>query len=123
MARTKSLATLSVEALLKLRDQVSRTLNSKVGELRRQLSSLTGGEQGNARKSGRKPGKAHSLRGRKVAAKYRGPDGETWAGRGATPRWMAEAIKSGKTKDDFLIGTGGAAKKSAPKKARAKKAA
>jgi len=36
------------------------------------------------------------LKGRKVAPKYRGPNGETWAGRGARPRWMQEAIKQGK---------------------------
>jgi DNA-binding protein H-NS len=40
-----------------------------------------------------------------VAAKYRGPDGQTWSGRGLTPRWMATLIASGKSKDDFLVGS------------------
>ena len=44
-----------------------------------------------------------ALRGRKVAPKYRGPSGETWAGRGARPRWLVAAIKGGKKLDDFLI--------------------
>jgi DNA-binding protein H-NS len=43
------------------------------------------------------------LRGRKVPPKYRSPSGETWAGRGARPRWMVEALKRGKKADDFLI--------------------
>jgi DNA-binding protein H-NS len=43
------------------------------------------------------------LRGRKIAPKYRGPSGETWAGRGAKPRWLVTAIKEGKKLDDFLI--------------------
>jgi len=43
------------------------------------------------------------LRGRKVAPKYRSPQGETWAGRGATPRWLKAAIKSGKKAENFLI--------------------
>ena len=60
-----------------------------MGELKRQLASLTGTTISKA-KRGRK---AHSLQGRKVAAKYKGPDGQTWAGRGATPRWMVEAVK------------------------------
>ena len=60
------------------------------------------------------------MKGRKVAPKYRGPDGETWAGRGATPRWLKAAIKEGKKAEDFLIEkTVGKAKK-APKR-RAKK--
>src|SRR5262249_27239196 len=43
------------------------------------------------------------LKGRKVPPKYRGPSGETWAGRGARPRWLVAAIKGGKKLDDFLI--------------------
>jgi H-NS histone family len=33
----------------------------------------------------------------------RSPSGETWAGRGARPRWLVAAIKRGKKLDDFLI--------------------
>jgi hypothetical protein len=36
-------------------------------------------------------------------SKYRGPDGETWAGRGATPRWLKAALEEGKKIEDFLI--------------------
>lgn len=39
-----------------------------------------------------------------VPPKYRHPDtGETWTGRGKAPRWMADALSQGKTRDDFLI--------------------
>lgn len=100
MAKSQSLASLSVDALLKMRDDVGHVLSKKVGDLRRQLSALTGTDVGNGRKRGRPPG---SLKGRKVAPKYKGPGGVTWAGRGATPRWMAEAIKGGAKKEDFLI--------------------
>jgi hypothetical protein len=44
-----------------------------------------------------------ALKGMKVPPKYRGPSGETWAGRGARPRWLVAAIKGGKKLDDFLI--------------------
>jgi DNA-binding protein H-NS len=61
-----------------------------------------------------------AIAGRKVPPKYRSPNGETWAGRGAQPVWLREAIKAGKKADDFLIAKG--AKKSTVKKAkRAKK--
>ena len=63
------------------------------------------------------------MRGKKVAAKYRGPGGETWAGRGATPRWLAALIKEGHSVEEFAIAKGrkraaAAAKKSAAKKGR-----
>src|SRR5262249_17634263 len=44
-----------------------------------------------------------TLKGGKVPPKYRSPSGETWAGRGAKPRWLVAAMKGGKKLDDFLI--------------------
>ena len=38
-----------------------------------------------------------------VAAKYRGPNGEVWSGRGLTPKWLKAQIDSGVLKDQFLI--------------------
>jgi DNA-binding protein H-NS len=39
----------------------------------------------------------------KQPAKYRGPGGEEWSGRGPHPRWMRPLLEKGKTKEDFLI--------------------
>ncbi|MCF8168377.1 MAG: H-NS histone family protein [Rhodoferax sp.] len=39
----------------------------------------------------------------KVAAKYRGPNGEEWTGRGLTPKWLKLHIDAGKMKEDFAI--------------------
>jgi hypothetical protein len=41
-----------------------------------------------------------------VPPKYRGPGGETWAGRGATPRWLKALVKEGRPVEEFLIGAG-----------------
>lgn len=38
-----------------------------------------------------------------VPAKYRGPAGETWSGRGLTPRWLAALMVQGKSREDFAI--------------------
>jgi len=38
-----------------------------------------------------------------VAAKYRGPNGEVWSGRGLTPRWLSALVAQGKTKEEFAI--------------------
>ena len=85
MARPSNLSSMSVEALLKLRDDIGATLSRKADELKGQLSRLTGGgDVGGGRKKGR------ATKGRKVAAKYQDSEGNTWAGRGAQPRSKAE---------------------------------
>ena len=48
-------------------------------------------------------GKQHPAQGKKVAAKYRGPNGEAWAGRGLTPRWLAELEGKGESREQYLI--------------------
>ena len=47
----------------------------------------------------RKGGKAFTV----LPAKYRGPDGETWSGRGLTPRWLAALMTDGRAKEEFAI--------------------
>jgi DNA-binding protein H-NS len=47
--------------------------------------------------------KVHPLKGRKAPPKYQGPNGETWAGRGLTPKWMTALEKKGKKRESFLI--------------------
>ncbi len=42
-------------------------------------------------------------KGAKLAAKYRGPKGETWSGRGLMPRWLAELVAQGKSRESFVI--------------------
>lgn len=38
-----------------------------------------------------------------VAAKYHGPAGESWTGRGLTPRWLKSLLEQGRTKEEFAI--------------------
>ena len=38
-----------------------------------------------------------------VEAKYRGPNGESWSGRGLMPKWMQALVAEGKSKQDFAI--------------------
>lgn len=60
------------------------------------------GRQG-AKKAG-KPGARKSAKaGVPVAAKYRGPQGETWSGRGLMPRWLAALVAQGRSKDEFAV--------------------
>jgi DNA-binding protein H-NS len=107
MARPKSYAKMSLDALIELRDSVTEAISDQADSLRKQLASLTDGTTvGNGKRRGRPPGrKGSKLKGRKVAAKYRSKKDPklTWAGRGATPRWMKEEMKGGKKKEAFLI--------------------
>ena len=48
-----------------------------------------------------KGGKASTV----VPAKYRGSNGETWSGRGLTPRWLAAQMTQGRAKEEFAIKT------------------
>ena len=38
-----------------------------------------------------------------LPVKYCGPNGETWSGRGLTPRWLAALVAQGQTKEEFTI--------------------
>jgi DNA-binding protein H-NS len=41
--------------------------------------------------------------GSKVAAKFRGPNGEEWTGRGRMPNWLVAQEATGRKRDEFLI--------------------
>jgi DNA-binding protein H-NS len=38
-----------------------------------------------------------------VAPKYRGPNGETWSGRGMPPKWLTALEATGRRREEFLI--------------------
>jgi DNA-binding protein H-NS len=97
-----NLSRMDVQALIDLRKQVEGTLVSQRSTLERQLAALGGSIASIGGKVAR-GGRGSALKGKKVAPKYRNPDGETWAGRGATPRWLKAAIKEGKKLESFLI--------------------
>ena len=93
-----NLSGMTVEALMDLRERVDGLLSERRAELERQLEGM--GVVGSRRIV---RGGGSALKGRKVLPKYRSRSGETWAGRGAKPRWLVAAIKGGKKLDDFLI--------------------
>lgn len=47
--------------------------------------------------------KASSTAAKPAAAKYKGPNGETWSGRGLTPRWLSALVAQGRSKEEFAI--------------------
>jgi len=93
-----SLSGMTVEALMDLRKRVDEMLHQHHAKLEKQLERIA--VFGGARVV---RGAGSALKGRKVPPKYRSRSGETWAGRGAKPRWLVAALKGGKKLDDFLI--------------------
>jgi len=47
--------------------------------------------------------KASKKASKPVAAKYRGPNNETWSGRGLTPKWLTALVAQGQPLESFLI--------------------
>jgi DNA-binding protein H-NS len=112
MARTANLENMDVAQLLELRKRIDATLMQRRGDLEKQLREL--GTLTDGARDGRRG--VSALKGKKVAAKYRGPGDETWAGRGQKPKWLVAAIKEGKTLQDFAIEKGTASKKTRRRK-------
>jgi DNA-binding protein H-NS len=91
-----NLSGLNVEGLMDLRKQINVALEKRRADLEKQFALLGGVRVARG-------GRGSALKGRKVPPKYQSPSGETWAGRGARPRWLVDAIKGGRKLDDFLI--------------------
>ena len=71
------------------------------------IEDLKGAESVTPAKAGRKSSAKKTPRAgkrSKVAAKYRHPGtGVTWTGRGLPPKWLADEIAAGKSKEQFHI--------------------
>ncbi len=108
------LTSMSFDDLVALRDNVIRMISSKATTARRELEAKLAALDGlglgigGGAKRGPKP-RGSKLKGRKVPPKYRNPKNraETWAGRGATPRWLRAYLKEGRKLEDFAIGRPG----------------
>jgi DNA-binding protein H-NS len=117
-----NLRSMDVDALLSLRADIDKRLSQKRSELEQQLSRLGSEGNGHARRAWGSGRRSSPMKGRKVAPKFRGPEGETWAGRGARPRWLSALIKQGHKLNEFAISKSMASRKAVvAKKSRRKK--
>jgi DNA-binding protein H-NS len=97
---SKQLVSMSAEQLIELREAIDKSLGDKLrqekAELRTKLARLE-------RYTSKAPASRGVKKGTTVAPKYRGPNGETWAGRGVKPNWLAALIKKGNKQEKYLI--------------------
>jgi DNA-binding protein H-NS len=95
----KTLASMSIEALWSLREEIDAILGTKLGaekhELERRLAWL---DQRFEQKKARRPYP-------RVHQKYCNPENlsETWSGRGKQPYWVGAQLRSGMKVEDLLI--------------------
>ncbi|MDB5972484.1 MAG: histone family protein nucleoid-structuring protein [Hydrocarboniphaga sp.] len=95
-----------IESLTKQAEEIRKAeLDSVIADIKDKmqkhgisLADLRGTEKSAARVS-----KKGASSGSKVAAKFRSPAGETWSGRGRTPKWLAEAEAAGAQRESFAI--------------------
>jgi DNA-binding protein H-NS len=100
----QELKSMSVDALWSLHEQVTSVLARKIADEKSQLDHRLRQLGLNASGSAKKTDHARRPY-PQVFPKYRNPaePGETWAGRGKTPRWLTAQLRSGKKLDDFRI--------------------
>jgi DNA-binding protein H-NS len=98
-------------------DLKSKEFSSTVADIRAKMAAfgitvkdLGGKSTAKKGKPGRpaKAGKVAKVRKSKaagvpVAAKFRGPNGESWSGRGLTPKWLSALVAQGRSKSDFAV--------------------
>ena len=81
----------------KLREQEKRSV---IAELKRQISEygITARELGFTAGGTAMPSRRSS-----AVVKFRSPSGATWSGRGRKPRWLADALATGRSLQDFQV--------------------
>jgi len=103
-----------IDQLIELKGRIEEMIEARIEREReallRKLDAIRGYEAMTAKSVNGVPhanggsGKKKSRAG--ATPRYRDPGtGATWTGRGPQPRWMREAIRAGKSPDDFLIPT------------------
>lgn len=119
MSKKFNLDGMSVDEMWQLHEEVSqvlsirltsekRELEKRLAQLRREKESRQPEGGGDLSSSAGAPRRKYP----RVFPKYRNPKqpSETWSGRGKQPRWLAAALSSGRTIDEFVIGDAGSKK-------------
>jgi DNA-binding protein H-NS len=104
------LTRLSAIELREVRNLAEETLASRleeakqevIEEMRAKLGEL-GVEPEDITVNVRRPRTLRKDTGATLAPKYRGPEGQTWSGRGFVPNWLKALEEAGHQKDEFLV--------------------
>src|SRR5260221_3110133 len=113
MSKKLNLDAMSIDEMWKLHEEISRVLSARLMTEKRQLEKRLAQFFREREMRQLVPKDTQSLngapRGRRkyprVFPKYRNPKepSETWSGRGKQPRWLAAALRTGRTIEEFII--------------------
>ena len=115
-----NLKSMTVVDLVALRDRVQEELARKISversALEKQIAALAELESAKSdRRSGAEPASPRRKKAdepksstrrptkRRAAARYQGPNGESWSGFGRAPRWLTDLEAGGKSRESFLV--------------------
>jgi DNA-binding protein H-NS len=81
--------------------QISAARQAELAEAIETIKSLVRKYDLSAEDCGFKSQKGSAKAKQAAPVKYRGPNGETWAGRGRTPAWLAALESSGASREQY----------------------
>jgi len=99
---------MSIDELWELHEELGRLLSVRLSAEKRQLEKkLAQLRRDNHVREGSSVGEGAGERRNypRVVPKYQNPNepSETWSGRGKQPRWLAAALETGRSIDEFMI--------------------
>ena len=114
MIKKPNLDAMSVDEMWQLHEEISQVLSVRLTSEKRELEKRLAQLRREKEVQQSEPADARTLKGAhrehrkypRVYPKYRNPKepSETWSGRGKQPRWLAAALKTGHTIEEFVIG-------------------
>jgi DNA-binding protein H-NS len=114
MMKKLNLAAMSIDEMWELHEEISRVLSVRLTSEKRELEKRLAQLRREKEAHQPEPVDSQSLKAAprerrkypRVFPKYRNPSepSETWSGRGKRPRWLAAALETGRTIEEFVIG-------------------
>jgi len=100
-----SLQSMAFDDLLRLREQLDEVIAKRISAEEQELQTRLGLIKRFRQNRPPQQETSGTVAGRKLPPKYRNPDNpeQTWAGRGLQPKWLTQALNSGRKLDTFRI--------------------
>lgn len=110
LMKKPNLDSLSLDELWQLHEELNRLLSVRLTAEKRALETRLAQlrRENEAAKAPSEPAPRPKRPYPRVHPKYRNPNlpHETWSGRGKQPKWLAAALRTGHSIEDFLISNG-----------------
>lgn len=95
MTRIEELMKQKAELEAQIQSEKATVIESIRAQMKRYGITVTDLGAASAKRTNRAP----------LPARYKGPNGETWSGRGARPRWLTALLAEGRSIEEFAVRT------------------